>query len=120
SHGSYESLGDRLNTIQNALNALTSDTRVRKKVIYTNQGDWSLLTKNANFSVYPLWNSAHGSFTGYADPAGNFSCTPTKKSLIPTPHGGTGIPSLTPPAAITDFVITNNVVRFFATNVFQV
>jgi len=89
-------------------------------VIYTNQGDWSLLTKNANFSVYPLWNSAHGSFTGYADPAGNFSCTPTKKSLIPTPHGGTGIPSLTPPAAITDFVITNNVVRFFATNVFQV
>ncbi|MFZ0685954.1 MAG: GH25 family lysozyme [Terriglobales bacterium] len=119
-HGSYEILADRLSTIQTALNALTSDTRVRKKVIYTNQGYWSFLTKNADFSVYPLWNSAHGSFTSYADSAGNFNCTPTKKSLIPTPHGGTGIPSLTPPASITDFSITNNVVTFFASNVFQV
>jgi hypothetical protein len=73
---------------------------VKSLVIYTNAGFWSQLTGNdsTDFSSYPLWNAAHGSFTGYVDPAGNLLCASNAKSrildLTPTPRGGTGIPSL--------------------------
>jgi len=109
--------------IKQAIQTL-SNNGVDKIVVYTNQGYWDRLTggDTQDFSSYPLWNAAHGSFTGYVDPAGNFSCATTKqeriKGLLPTSHGGTGIPSLESPATITAFSITDNVVTFTAANTF--
>ena len=116
----YEPLATRVQTITDAIHALNGTTGVKRVLIYTNASNWSFLTGNDKTlqqlaAGYGLWNAAHGSFTGYSDPAGNVYCAPTKyrkKSLIPTAHGGTGIPSLNPPATITAFSIANNVVTF--------
>jgi virginiamycin B lyase len=121
--GTLEPLATRIATIQDAIQTIT-DSGITKIVIYTNQGDWNTLTgdDSTDFAQYALWNAAHGSFTGYTDPAGNYGCvTKTQdriNSLLPKPHGGTGLPSLELPATISAFSITNDVVTITAPNTF--
>lgn len=114
-------VADPLSVIQAALNQLLSTDGIKQIVIYTDSGYWQQLAGDTTeFSAYPLWMAAHDHFMSYTDPAGNLGCAGSDVSaaLVPTYHGGLGLPNLMPPAAITAFSISGNVVTFVANNQF--
>ncbi|MGC9952626.1 MAG: GH25 family lysozyme [Bryobacteraceae bacterium] len=114
-------VADPLSVIQAAVNQLLSTNGVRQIVMYTDSSYWQQLAGDTTeFSSYPLWMAAHDRFMSYTDPAGNLGCAGSSASaaLVPTYHGGLGLPNLMPPAAITAFSIGGNVVTFVANNQF--
>lgn len=114
-------IADTLSVIQAAVKQLLSTSGVKKIAIYTKSIDWQKFAANTTrYSFYPLWMAAHDRFMSYTDPAGNLKCAGSNApaALVPTYHGGLGLPNLMPPAAITAFSISGNVVTFVANNQF--